>query len=124
MPLVKDAMICLESQNQLMVVHIQNPYEGMKAEEVDSKMISERTFMGWPFMQEGSAVAVSDSSFKYEKMTFVPGSLAKVASNPHVPQGLGHSQMKADRIEQVYSKRSGVITGSVDIPMHVLHLKG
>ena len=36
----------LESRGQLMVVHIKNPYEGMKAEELDSKMMSKRTFMG------------------------------------------------------------------------------
>lgn len=113
-----------ESRNKSMVVHIRNPYEGMKTEEVASKMIGERTFMGWPFLQEGSVVAVSDSLFKYEKMTVVPGTPAKVVSNPHAPQGLGHWKMKADRIEQVYSKRSGVITGSVDILLHVLPLKG
>ena len=113
-----------ESRNKSMVVHIHNPYEGMKTEEVASKMIGERTFMGWPFLQEGSIVAVSDSLFKYEKMTVVPGTPAKVVSNPHAPQGLGHWRMKADRIEQVYSKRSGVITGSVDILLHVLPLKG
>lgn len=107
-----------------MVVHIRNPYEGMKTEEVAGKLIGERTFMGWPFLQEGSVVAVSDSLFKYEKMTVVPGTPAKVISNPHAPQGLGHWKMKADRIEQVYSKRSGVITGTVDILLHVLPLKG
>ncbi|EDQ98305.1 uncharacterized protein LACBIDRAFT_304209 [Laccaria bicolor S238N-H82] len=78
-------------------------------------MIGERTLMGWPFLQEGSVVAVSDSLFKYEKMTVVPGTPAKVISNPHAPQGLGHWKMKADHIEQVYSKRSGVITRTVDI---------
>lgn len=107
-----------------MVVHIRNPYEGMKTEEVAGNVIGERTFMGWLFLQEGSVVAVSDSLFKYEKMTVVPGTPAKVISNPHAPQGLGHWKMKADRIEQVYSKRSGVITGTVDILLHVLPLKG
>ncbi|EDR05464.1 uncharacterized protein LACBIDRAFT_303224 [Laccaria bicolor S238N-H82] len=87
-------------------------------------MIGERTLMGWPFLQEGSVVAVSDSLFKYEKMTVVPGTPAKVISNPHAPQGLGHWKMKADHIEQVYSKRSGVITRTVDILLHVLPLKG
>lgn len=113
-----------ESRNKSMIVHIENPYEDTKTEEVAKKMVGERTFMGWPFLQEGLVVAVSDSLFKYEKMTVVPGTPAKVISNPHAPQGLGHWKMKAERIESVYSKRYGVITGGVDVLIHVRPLKG
>ncbi|KDR68528.1 hypothetical protein GALMADRAFT_78457 [Galerina marginata CBS 339.88] len=107
-----------------MVVHIQNPYENTKTEDVANKMIGERMFMGWPFLQEGQVVAVSDSLFKYEKMVVTPGSPARVISNPHAPQGLGHWKMKAERIETYYSKRCGVITGGVDTLLHVRPLKG
>ena len=44
-------------------------------------------------------MAVSDSLFKYKKMTVVPGSLANVVSNPHAPHGLGLWKMTADRME-------------------------
>lgn len=113
-----------ESRNKSMVVHIQNPYETTKSEDIAKKMVGERIFIGWPFLTEGQVVAVSDSLFKYEKMTVSPGSPAKVISNPHAPQGLGHWKMKAERIETYYSKRCGVITGSVDILLHVRPLKG
>ncbi|KAG6840893.1 hypothetical protein C0991_003417 [Blastosporella zonata] len=113
-----------ESRNKSMVVHIENPYEHTKSEEIARKMVGERTFMGWPFLQEGLVVAVSDSLFKYEKLSVVQGTEAKVVSNPHAPQGLGHWKMKAERIEQAYSKRSGVITGVVDVLLHVRPLKG
>ncbi|KAG5652989.1 hypothetical protein H0H81_002814 [Sphagnurus paluster] len=113
-----------ESRNKSMVVHINNPYEHARPEDVARTMIGERTFMGWPFLQEGLVVAVSDALFKYEKLTVVPGTPAKVVSNPHAPHGLGHWKMKAERIEQVYSKRSGVITGAVEILLHVRPLKG
>ncbi|KAF8150162.1 exonuclease II [Crassisporium funariophilum] len=113
-----------ESRNKSMIVHIQNPYEGKKVEDVAKQMVGERTFMGWPFLQEGLVVAVSDSLFKYEKMVVTPGTPAKVISNPHAPQGLGHWKMKAERTEHYYSKRCGVITGDVEVLLHVRPLKG
>jgi len=113
-----------ESRNQSMVVNIQNPYEGQKMEEIAKKMIGERTFMGWPFLHEGQVVAISDSLFKYEKMVVTPGTPAKVISNPHAPQGLSFWKMKAERIETYYSKRCGVITGNIEVLLHVRPLKG
>ncbi|KAH0584878.1 hypothetical protein H2248_008156 [Termitomyces sp. 'cryptogamus'] len=113
-----------ESRNKSMVINIQNPHEHTKTEEVARKMVGERTFVGWPFLQEGLVVAVSDSLFKYEKLSVVPGTDPKVVSTPHAPQGLGHWKMKAERIEQIYSKRMGVITGAVEVLLHVRPLKG
>lgn len=113
-----------ESRNKSMVVHITSPYEHMKTEDIARRMVNERIFMGWPFLQEGLVVAVSDSLFKYEKLVLIPGTPAKVVSNPHAPHGLGHWKMKSERIEQLYSKRSGVITGAVDILLHIRPLKG
>jgi 5'-3' exonuclease len=63
-----------------MVVHIKNPYEDTKTEDIAKEMIGKRTFMCWPFLQEGLIVVVSDSLFKYEKITVVPRSLSEVAS--------------------------------------------
>ncbi|KAG2018391.1 exonuclease II [Coprinopsis cinerea AmutBmut pab1-1] len=113
-----------ESRNKSMIVHIENPYENTKPEEIAQKFIDERIFMGWPFLQEGKVVAVSDSLFKYERMAVVPGRPAKIVSTPHSPQGLGHWASKAERIEQVYSKRCGVLTGSVGVLLHIRPLKG
>ncbi|KAF9001496.1 XRN 5'-3' exonuclease N-terminus-domain-containing protein [Cyathus striatus] len=103
-----------ESRNKSMVVHIENPHEGVKTEEIGREMIG----------KQGLVVAISDSLFKYEKMSVTPNAPPKVVSTPHAPQGLGHWKMKAERIEQVYSKRCGVITGDVDILLHVRPLKG
>jgi 5'-3' exoribonuclease 1 len=113
-----------ESRNKSMVVHIKNPYENQKTTDVGKEVVGQRTFIGWPFLQEGLVVAVSDSLFKYEKVSIVPGAPPKVVANPHPPQGLGHWKMKAERIESIYSKRCGVITGNVDILLHVRPLKG
>jgi 5'-3' exoribonuclease 1 len=62
-----------ESRNKSMVVHIDNPHEGCAPEAVACAMVGQRTFVGWPFLQEGRIVAVSDALFTYEKMTVVSG---------------------------------------------------
>lgn len=113
-----------ESRNKSMLIHIQNPHEEKKTETIAQEMVGKRTFIGWPFLQEGLVVAVSDSLFKYEKMTVVPGAPSKVISNPHAPYGLGHWKQKAERIESFYSKKLGVIMGDVDVLLHVRPLKG
>lgn len=113
-----------ESRNKSMVVHIENPHEDTKNELIAQKLLGKRTFIGWPFLQEGLVVAISDSLFKYEKMTLVPGSQPKVISNPHAPHGLGHWKAKAERIESFYSKKLGVIMGNVNVLVHVRPLKG
>ena len=107
-----------------MIIHIENPYEDEKMEEVAKKMVGERTFMGWPFLQEGKVVRISDALFTYEKLAVTPGSAPRVVSTPHTPQGLGHWKTKAERIEAHYSKRCGVLTGTVEVLLHVRPLKG
>lgn len=113
-----------ESRNKSMIVHIENPYEGKSSEEVAAQMIGQRIFTNWPFLQEGLVVAVSDSLFKYEKMSVTPGGPSRVVSNPHAPQGLGHWKAKAERIEHYYSKRCGVIPGDISVLLHLRPLKG
>ncbi|TRM64823.1 exonuclease II [Schizophyllum amplum] len=113
-----------ESRNKSMVVHVQNEREGIKVEDVAQAMIGQRIYTGWPFLQEGKVVAVSDALFKYEMMSVAPGTKARVISTPHSQPGLGHWKGKAERIQDVYSKRCGVITGDVEVLLHVRPLKG
>lgn len=113
-----------ESRNRSMVVHIKNLHEEKKVETIAEEMVGKKVFVGWPFLQEGLVVGVSDSLFKYEMMTVVPGSKPKVISNPHAPYGLSHWKGKAERIESFYSKKLGVVTGGVDVLVHVRPLKG
>lgn len=112
-----------ESRNKSMILHIKNSYEGQKVDGI-AKMIGQRIFMGWPFLQEGQVVAVSDSLFKYEKLAVVPGSTPNVVSTPHSYHGISHWKSKAERIESYYSKRCGVMTGNVEVLLHIRPLKG
>lgn len=113
-----------ESRNKSMVIHVKDPYEDKKTQEVAEEMIGQRVFVGWPFLQEGKVTAVSDSLFKYEKMRIIPGEPEKVVQNPHPPQGVGLWKSKSERIETYYLKRCGVITGDIDVLVHVVPFKG
>ncbi|KAG2336043.1 hypothetical protein BDR05DRAFT_1016568 [Suillus weaverae] len=79
--------------NKSMVVHIQNPHENRKVEDIAKEIVGKRTFIGWPFLQEGLVAAVSDSLFKYEKLVVVPDTPAKV--------GLSDWKGKAERVKSV-----------------------
>jgi 5'-3' exoribonuclease 1 len=113
-----------ESRNKSVVVHVENDLENVKPEKIAEQKIGKRTFVGWPFLQEGMVVGISDALFRYEKGVIIPGSSEKVLANPHSPQGMNHWKAKADKIEQTYSKRFGVITGPIDVLFHVRPLKG
>ncbi|ETW83387.1 hypothetical protein HETIRDRAFT_444676 [Heterobasidion irregulare TC 32-1] len=113
-----------ESRNKSMVIHIENTFEGKKSEDIARELIGKKTFIGWPFLQEGMVAAVSNSLFKYEKMSIVQGGPQKVVGNPHSQQGLAMWKSKAERITYVYSKKCGVIPGDIDILLHVRPLKG
>lgn len=115
-----------DSRNQSVVLFVRNTWEGKKTADIAEQLIGSRIFGNWPFLVEGMVVAVSDSHFKYEK-TLV-GGVEKVISNPHTtgPRdgGMGGWTRRAERIENWYSKRFGVVTGDVDVLVHTRPLKG
>ncbi|KAL4065011.1 exoribonuclease 1 [Scleroderma yunnanense] len=113
-----------ETRNKSITVHIENPHEDRKVEDIAKEMVGKRTFTGWPFLREGLVVAVSDSLSKFELIEVVPGSPPRIVANQHAPQALGHWKTKASRIEHMYSKKCGVITGEVNVLVHVRPLKG
>jgi 5'-3' exoribonuclease 1 len=111
-----------ESRNQSVVLHIENRYEDLKSEQVAHQFLGKVVHTGWPFLREGKVVGVSDSLFKYDKVGIA--GKEKVVPTPHAPNAIGHWRAKAERIESVYSKRAGVVTGEVEVMLHVRPLKG
>jgi 5'-3' exoribonuclease 1 len=112
-----------ESKNQSMVIMIENTYDGTKTEEIARLMVGKRTFIGWPFLTEGLVVAVSDELFRHEKRPFGNGQ-EKVMGDPHSPADITNWRRRTSRIEDTYSKRFAVITGQVEILLHVRPLRG
>ncbi|KAF8525866.1 exonuclease II [Hysterangium stoloniferum] len=112
-----------ESRNKSMVVHIHNRFENRTTQDVAQEMVGKRTFINWPFLQEGLVVAVSDSLFRHEKAPFGRNQ-EKILATPHKHDWLHLWQRKVEKLEHVYSKRFGVIIGQTDILVHVRPLKG
>ncbi|KZV90587.1 hypothetical protein EXIGLDRAFT_586480, partial [Exidia glandulosa HHB12029] len=106
-----------DTRNKSMILHIDNAYENNTPEQLAYKMLGKRAYFGWPFLQEGLVVGISDGSAKYTKpqdgvvvqrMTYDATSLWK---------------RKVERLTHLYSKRFGVIVGDVDVLLHARPLK-
>ena len=110
-----------ESRNESMVLTVDNPHEGVKTGDLAASLIGTTAYYGWPFLQEGRVVAVSDGLFRYEPQASARGA---IVSTPHTPQGAATWHKTAERIENHYSKRCGVIIGTVDTLVHLRLVKG
>ena len=110
------------SRNETMVITLQNEWEGKKTEDVAREKIGKKIFFGWPYLREGKVLAVSDNLFRYE---YVPvGSSMKLAPISHGPAQLAEFERNSTRIEERYNSRFGVVTGEVEVLVHVAPLKG
>lgn len=101
-----------DSRNKSMVLNIHNKWEGRSAQDVARELVGQRTFVNWPFLQEGLIVAVSDDMIRYEKDHMTPHPSLQVWKR------------KAEEVDYRYSKRFAVLTGDVQVVLHVRPLKG
>ena len=113
-----------DSKNQSMVVEIENDFAGKKTSDIAELMVGKKTFIGWPFLQEGLVVAVSDELFRHEMRPLGASLEMRLAALPHSQVDLGKWRKSATRIEEVYSKRYAVVPGPVKFLLHVRPLKG
>ena len=112
-----------DSRNRSIVLTIDNVHGDSKVEELASAMIGEKTYIGWPFLQEGLVVALSDDLFRYELDQRAQGR-SGIISIPHHPEAMHSWRKTAERIQYTYSKRCGVLIGPVTIVQHVRLLTG
>lgn len=111
-----------DSRNQSVVLFIKSNWVNKPSMAIAESLIGNRIYYNWPFLKEGMVVAISDSHFRYEYQAF--GGSFKIGSVQHTNQGLSAFARKAEGHESTYSKRYGVITGDVDVLVHVRPLKG
>lgn len=109
-----------DSRNESMVVTLSDAEVRAKVENAKVKL-GKKVHVGYPFLQEAKVIRVSDELFDYTLPT--DGSL-HVVTTPHGPREIDDWRRKAERIENVYSKRLGIIIGQVESLMHVDMLKG
>ena len=109
-----------ESRNESMVITLSNSEALTKVEHAKLKL-GQRVHVGYPFLQEAEVEQVSDELFDYRLSDTEPQT---VESKPHEESDINQWHKKADRIESYYSKRLGMIIGSVESTVTVKMLKG
>ncbi|KAI0810458.1 exoribonuclease 1 [Xylaria sp. FL0064] len=109
-----------ESRNESMVVTLSDVEMRCKIESAKAKL-GQICHVGYPFLQEAKIARVSDELFDY---TLDPNSTGQVIESHHSGRDIEEWNRKASRIENFYSKRLGIIIGSVESLVHVEMLKG
>ncbi|PBP23391.1 exonuclease II Exo2 [Diplocarpon rosae] len=109
-----------DSRNESMVVTIQKTEERTNV-KLASMKLGKRVFVGYPFLNEGKVVKVSDELFDYFPSE---DASSHAVQKPHGPREIDDFRKKAERIEETYSKRLGIIIGPVESITHVEMLKG
>jgi len=109
-----------DSRNESMVVTILESDSRTKVEAAKLQL-GQRAFVGYPFLSEAKVVRVSDELFDYVS---APTEGAPPVAIPHGPSEIDVWRRKAQRIENNYSKRLGMVVGNVDSLIHVETLKG
>lgn len=109
-----------DSRNESMVITMMESAKRTKVEAAKEKL-GRRVYVGYPFLSEARIIRVSDELFNYSRPEGGTGPPLVV---PHGPHEIDLWHRKAERIENVYSKRLGMIIGPVEALVHVDMLKG
>ena len=109
-----------DSRNESMVVTILESDSRTKVEAAKLQL-GKRAFVGYPFLSEAKVVRVSDELFDYVPAPIEGGPPVAV---PHGPSEIDLWRRKAQRIENNYSKRLGMVIGQIESLVHVETLKG
>ncbi|TPX08224.1 uncharacterized protein E0L32_001880 [Thyridium curvatum] len=107
-----------DSRNQSMIVTLSDT-EARTQVSATTVKLGQRCHVGYPFLQEAKIVRVSDELFDYTLDAH-----GHVEQKPHSPKETEQWQSKASRIESFYSKRLGILIGTVESMVHVQMLKG
>ncbi len=110
-----------DSRNESMVVTLLDADARTKA-EVAKARLGQRVHVNYPFLQEAKVIRVSDELFDY--VLPQDGDTDQAIPVPHSPQEIDQWRRKAERIENFYGKRLGMIIGPVESLTHVEMLKG
>ncbi|EFX02767.1 exonuclease [Grosmannia clavigera kw1407] len=107
-----------ESRNASMVVTLSESARQTKVEAARQKL-GQRCHVGYPFLQEAKVVRVSDELFDYTL-----DEQGGVEQHHHGGKEMERWQSKARSIEENYSRRLGIVIGTVESLVHVHMLKG
>ncbi|KAK0635196.1 XRN 5'-3' exonuclease N-terminus-domain-containing protein [Bombardia bombarda] len=109
-----------DSRNESMVVNLHDTETRTRAEIAKTKL-GKRCFVGYPFLQEAKIMCVSDELFDY---FLAEDGSGQVVQRHHTPRDIEDFSKKANRTENFYSKRLGILIGPVESMVRVHMLKG
>jgi 5'-3' exoribonuclease 1 len=113
-----------ESRNESMVVTLSEGEEKGTVAHAKERL-GKAVHVGYPFLQEGKVVSMSDEMFTYALANpALPATENNIIQTPHQSQAISDWKKKANRVESVYSKRLGIIIGTVESLMQVDMLIG
>ncbi len=105
-------------RNPSIVVTLSNSIEPLPTEQHARNRLGKRVFVGWPFLWEARVVSMADEFFEY---TLESGQVVK---NPHTQRTEVRFFKQSESLERFYSKRYGVIVGSVEVIVQCVLLCG
>ncbi len=109
-----------DSRNESMVVNLRDTEARTNLQLAKAKL-GKKVHVGYPFLQEGKVVRVSDELFDY---SLPESGSTQVIPVPHSPPGINQWRRKANQIEGIYSKRFGIVINPVELILQVDMLKG
>ncbi|KAG9792350.1 5'-3' exoribonuclease 1 [Exophiala dermatitidis] len=109
-----------DSRNESMIITLLDTETRTKVEYA-KKLLNQRVFVGYPFLQEAKIVKVLDELFDYTSPEHAP---TDVQATEHAGHEIDQFHKKAERIEKWYSKRLGMLTGDIESLVQVEMLKG
>ena len=113
-----------DSRNESMVITLsEGEEEGAIA--FAKERLGKAVHVGYPFLQEGKVTSISDELMSYRLADpSKPPEGTNIITVPHPPHGISDWKKKANRIETVYSKRLGMVIGTVESLVQVEPLVG
>lgn len=109
-----------DSRNANMIITLRDASDHTKTSHAKTKL-GQVVHVGYPFLQEARVIKVSDELFDYSVPNPADG---QVVQTSHDDGSIMDFRKKAERIESFYSKRLGMIVGTVESLVHVEPLKG
>ena len=113
-----------DSRNESMVITLSEDEENGTIAHAKERL-GKAVHVGYPFLQEGKVTTVSDELMCYRLADPTkPAEGTNIIQVPHPPQGISDWKKKAGRIETVYSKRLGMVIGTVESLVQIEMLIG
>ncbi|KJX99637.1 5'-3' exoribonuclease 1 like protein [Zymoseptoria brevis] len=113
-----------ESRNESAIVTLSDGEEKNTTAHAKTRL-GKAVHIGYPFLQEGRVCSVTDEMFTYRLANpELPPTEQNIIQAPHEYRGVEDWKKKANRIEAHYSKRLGIIIGTVESLVQIEPLVG